>query len=352
MDYAIIFLLALIVAVLTTPIIIKLAKHYNIIDYPTGGRRIHNRPVPLLGGLAIFVAFWVPVILTQTWNRMLWGLLLGSTVILVIGIWDDVKGIRPLPKLLWQIAAASILLGFGFSMDSISLPIVGNLDFSQANIAWLGMILIVFWIVGLVNTVNISDGLDGLAAGICFFAALILFWSADRIAQYPNAQMAANLTLAVAGAALGFLLFNFHPAKIFMGDTGSMFLGYLIGGISIMGLLKTATILGLVFPLIVLGMPLSDLTFAIVRRKLSGQSIGKADKGHLHHRLLDMGYSQKQAVLILYGLSVCFGLTAVLSATRNWVWAFLMLFIDIFLLGMIFMRRTSFFTALTRKQSK
>lgn len=348
MNYWLTFLTALLIAVITTPLVIRLAKHFDVVDYPTGGRRVHDRPIPLLGGLAMYAAFWLTVLFTQTWTRMIWGLFIGSTIILAAGVWDDIKELRPLPKLLCQIAAASVLLFFGFSVQNVSLPVIGVVEFTHPDLSWLGMLIIVFWVVGLVNTVNISDGLDGLAAGICFGAALILFWSADRIAQYP----AANLTLALAGAAFGFLVFNFYPAKIFMGDTGSMFLGYLIGGISIMGLLKTATVLGLVFPLVVLGMPLTDMTFAIVRRKLKGQAISKADRGHLHHRLLDMGYTQRQAVLILYGLSACFGFTAILGTSIGWIWAALLLVFDLFLLVLIFMRKPVFFFTPSKRHGK
>ncbi|MDI6915906.1 MAG: MraY family glycosyltransferase, partial [Desulfitobacteriaceae bacterium] len=170
----------------------------------------------------------------------------------------------------------------------------------------------------------------------------------NRIHQVP----AAHLTLALAGASLGFLFFNFHPARVFMGDSGSMFLGYIIGGISIAGLLKTATILGLVFPLLALGMPLTDLTFAIVRRKLRGQPISLADRGHLHHRLLDAGLSQRQAVILMYGISACFGLTAVLGATGYWAGALALLVADFTLLLTILLRRTALLTALSRRQSK
>lgn len=342
MTYALTFIIALIVAVAVTPISIKLAKRLGAIDQP-GGRRVHERPIPRLGGVAIYSAFWLAVLTTQTWNENIQGLFLGSTIILLVGIWDDTRGMRPLVKLLWQIVAAGVLLFFGFSMDTISLPVIG-----AVNLGVFGLILTVFWVVGLVNTVNISDGLDGLAAGICFVAAILLFWSANRINQVP----AAHLTLALAGAALGFLFYNFHPAKVFMGDSGSMFLGYIIGGVSIMGLLKTATILGVVFPLLVLGMPLTDMTFAIIRRKLRGRSIAAADRGHLHHRLLDAGFTQRQAVLLLYAMSAGFGFTAVLGAIGNWPWALVLLVVDVLLILVIFARRTALFAALSKRQSK
>lgn len=351
MTFALTFAIALIVAIFATPLSMKLGRRWGAIDYP-GGRRVHKTPVPRIGGIAIYAAFWVAVFLavffTGNWERQIWGLFLGSTIIVVVGVVDDIFNLRPMVKLIWQIIAAALLLFFGFSMSQISLPIIGVVDFVAMGLGWLGLLLAVFWIVGLVNTVNISDGLDGLAAGICFEAALLLCWSALRINQVAE----AHLTLALAGAALGFLIFNFHPARVFMGDSGSMFLGYIIGGISIMGLLKTATILGLVFPLLVLGMPLTDMTFAIIRRKMRGHSIAAADRGHLHHRLLDAGLSQPQAVLLLYVMSGCFGIAAVLGALGSWIWAAALMIADFALLVIILMRRTTLLTAMSRKHSK
>lgn len=348
MSYSLIFFLALTVAVIATPVSMVLAKRWGAIDYP-GGRRIHLHPIPRLGGLAIYAAFWLAVIFTVVifkleWDMQYWGLFIGSTLILLVGIWDDIKGIRPLIKLFWQLLAAVILVFFGFSM---SFPFLNTIPLGAVGGAVVGAILAVFWVVGLVNTVNISDGLDGLAAGICFGAALLLFWSANRIDQFS----AAHLTLALAGAALGFLFYNFHPAQVFMGDSGSMFLGYVIGGISIMGLLKTATVLGLVFPLLVLGMPLTDLVFSIIRRKWRGHSISKADRGHLHHRLLDAGFSQRQAVLMLYVMSACFGVAAVLLAQGYWFEGLAIFLLELVLLLIIFLRRMHLLTFLSRRSS-
>lgn len=343
MTYLLTFALALIIAVLGTPLTMKLAQKWGAIAYP-GGRHVHKRPIPRLGGLALYAGFWLAVLITQVWDESLWGLFLGSSLIVLVGIWDDIREIRPIVKLFWQIAAAALLLGFGFSMDIISLPLIGEINF----VAPIGFILMLFWVVGLVNTVNISDGLDGLAAGICFMVALLLFWSANRIDNVP----AAHLTLALAGALLGFLVFNFPPARVFMGDSGSMFLGYIIGGLSIMGLLKTATILGLVFPLLVMGMPVTDLTFAIIRRKLRGQSMATADRGHLHHRLLDAGLTQRQAVLSMYGISACFGIAAVLGAKGQWILALAILIIVFALLVIILMRRTAMLAVFGRRHSK
>jgi len=346
--YGLTFFMALVIVVIATPVSIKLAKHWGAIAYP-GGRHIHSRPIPRLGGLAMYAAFWITTLVTQVWSKNILGLFIGSTIILAVGIWDDIREIRPLYKLYCQIAAAAVLIFFDFSMNFISLPFLdGLVNFDDLGLSAVGLILMLFWVVGLVNTVNVSDGMDGLAAGICFIVAILLFWSADRINQVP----AAHLTLSLAGALLGFLFFNFPPARVFMGDSGSMFLGYIIGGISIMGLLKTATILGLVFPLLVLGMPVTDLTFAIIRRKLRGQSIAMADRGHLHHRLLDAGFTQRQAVFLMYGISACFGMAAVLGAKGQWISALVVLFVVFALLVTILMRRTEKLAVFGRRHSK
>ena len=359
MTYWLTFCLASLIALSVTPVSMKLASKWGAIAIP-GGRHVHSRPIPRLGGLAMYAAFWLTVLVMNIWDepKLLWGLFCGSTIILLVGIWDDTKGMRPLVKLLWQIAAAVVLIFFGFSMASITLPLIGPIPFGGLlALSTMGFILMLFWVVGLVNTVNISDGLDGLAAGICLMVALLLFWFANRSiyqgsATVVDAHLIAHLTIALAGAILGFLFYNFPPAHVFMGDSGSMFLGYIIGGISIIGMLKTATILGLVFPLLILGMPVTDLTFAIIRRKLRGQSIAMADRGHLHHRLLDAGLSHRHAVLTMYGISACFGMAAVLGAEGQWIWALVVLVFDFAVIIMILMRRTSKLAVLSRRHLK
>ncbi|NLI91901.1 MAG: undecaprenyl/decaprenyl-phosphate alpha-N-acetylglucosaminyl 1-phosphate transferase [Peptococcaceae bacterium] len=329
-SYITTFAAAALFALILTPAAIILAKKWGILDHP-GDRRIHSVPMPRFGGAAIYLSFWLAVLIYVDLNSTIFGFFLGSTIIFAVGLIDDKKSIRPLYKLFWQLLAAVIPFFFGLSaVDQITIPLLG-----PVNLGYLGYVFIVFWIVGLVNTVNISDGLDGLAAGICTIAALILFWSANRIGNEP----ASFLMLALAGAAFGFLFYNFHPAKIFMGDSGSMFLGYIIGAVSIWGLLKTATLLGLVVPLLVLGMPLTDLVFAIIRRSWKGLSIARADRGHLHHRLLDSGLNQRQAVLILYAISFCFGLAAVFYDYDNWYMAVLLVVLNLILILRIMFRR-------------
>ncbi|MDR3289649.1 MAG: undecaprenyl/decaprenyl-phosphate alpha-N-acetylglucosaminyl 1-phosphate transferase [Peptococcaceae bacterium] len=342
------FLIAFAVTIILTPLSIIAAKKVGAIDYP-GGRRINKKPVTRLGGIAIYGGFWAAVLGTQGISRDIMGLLLGSLVIFLAGLWDDIRGLRPLYKFLWQIAAVVVLLLFGFNMESFSLPLIGQIQLDKHGLGFLSVVLTLFWMVGMINTVNILDGLDGLAAGICLIVALLLFWSARQISDYPQALSAAHWTLALAGAALGFLFFNFYPSRLFMGDSGSMFLGFVIGGVSIYGLLKTATILGLVFPLLILALPLSDITFSIIRRKLRGKPIAEADGGHLHHRLLDVGLTQRQAALLLYLISGGFGLAAVLLAKGHWVWALLLLVFDFSLLLSILFRR-KYLSAIFRKK--
>lgn len=339
MSYLITFLFAALLAVLLTPLTIFLAGRWGIIDYP-GERRVHTTPIPRLGGAAIYFSFWLALLVNVSWNTMVIGLFIGSTLIFIIGLIDDIKGMRPLYKLLGQLISVIILIFYGLSIEQVTIPLIGTI-----NLGFMGVIFAVIWIVGLVNTVNISDGLDGLAAGICFIAALILFWSANRISQVT----ASYVMLALAGSAFGFLFYNYHPARVFMGDSGSMFLGYIIGAVSIWGLLKTATVLGLVFPLLVLGMPITDMVFAIIRRSWRGLSIAMADRGHLHHRLLDAGFSQRQAVFLLYGISFCFGLAAVFCVYGNWFAAVVLVILNMALIVRIMFRRISLFR-LRRKE--
>ncbi|RNC29644.1 MAG: putative undecaprenyl-phosphate N-acetylglucosaminyl 1-phosphate transferase [Candidatus Dichloromethanomonas elyunquensis] len=341
--YVISFTAAVLFALILTPGAIILARRWGILDHP-GERRIHSIPIPRLGGAAIYLSFWLAVFINGHFNRTILGFFLGSTIIFIVGLADDIKDIRPLYKLIWQIIAAVIPFFFGLPVvEKITLPFL-----NQVNLGYFGYAFILFWIVGLVNTVNISDGLDGLAGGICTIAALILFWSANRIGN----EQASYLMLALAGAAFGFLFYNFHPAKIFMGDSGSMFLGYIIGAVSVWGLLKTATLFGLVVPILVLGMPLTDLVFAVIRRSWKRLSIARADRGHLHHRLLDSGLTQRQAVLILYAISFCFGLAAVFCDYDNWFMAILLVIINFVLILQIMFRRFRWHKALARGDSK
>jgi len=306
-------LLSLVLTFIFTPATMYLAKKVGAIDYP-GERRVHRKPIPRLGGVAMYLSF-----IAAAWyflhplNNQIIGLLAGATVILGVGIYDDIKGVSPKAKFLGQVIAAMVLLFFGYQIDKLTLPWFGEVILPGV---W-GSVFVLLWVVSLVNTVNITDGLDGLAAGICFGACLVLLWSAVQIGMFQAAYLMAGL----AGVCLGFLFFNFHPAKVFMGDSGSMFLGFAIAAISINGLLKTTALFGLVLPLLALGMPIFDLTFAVIRRKWRGQPIAMADRGHFHHRLLDLGLTHRQAVLALYSLSALLAGAAFFASLEDWRWA-------------------------------
>ena len=223
-------------------------------------------------------------------------------MIVIIGLIDDYKNLPAKVKLLGQILAACVVVYFDVRIDVITDPFGDYL-----YLEYLAAPATVFWIVGLTNTVNLIDGLDGLAAGVSTIASITIM----LVALQEDVMIVALFTAALAGAALGFLRYNFNPAKIFMGDTGSMFLGFILAGISVIGAVKCTATIALIVPILALGLPIMDTTFAIIRRYRGGVPIFKPDKGHLHHRLLDLGFSQRQAVLLMYVISALLGLSAV-----------------------------------------
>lgn len=300
-NYILAFLIALIVAYIITPGVISLAIKMGAMDAPDP-RKVHKKPIPRLGGVGIYLAFMVAVLFTVDITQEMLGLLIGGTVIAVVGIVDDFKNLPAKVKLLGQIIAACILVAFDIRIDFISDPF-GDFYYLE----YLAVPATVFWIVGLTNTVNLIDGLDGLAAGVSMIAAATIL----LVALQQGFVLVAVLTAALAGSAMGFLHYNFNPAKIFMGDTGSMFLGFMLAGISIIGAVKSAATIALIVPILALGLPILDTTFAIVRRYRGGVPIFKPDRGHLHHRLLDLGFTQRQAVLLMYVISGVLGLSAI-----------------------------------------
>jgi UDP-GlcNAc:undecaprenyl-phosphate/decaprenyl-phosphate GlcNAc-1-phosphate transferase len=300
-NYILAFLIALIVAYIITPGVISLAIKMGAMDAPDP-RKVHKKPIPRLGGIGIYLAFMVAVLFTVDITQEMLGLLIGGTVIAVVGIVDDFKNLPAKVKLLGQIIAACILVAFDIRIDFISDPF-GDFYYLE----YLAVPATVFWIVGLTNTVNLIDGLDGLAAGVSMIAAATIL----LVALQQGFVLVAVLTAALAGSAMGFLHYNFNPAKIFMGDTGSMFLGFMLAGISIIGAVKSAATIALIVPILALGLPILDTTFAIVRRYRGGVPIFKPDRGHLHHRLLDLGFTQRQAVLLMYVISGVLGLSAI-----------------------------------------
>lgn len=238
------------------------------------------------------------------------GLLVGASVIIAVGVWDDICQIPAKVKLAGQIVAAAILVGFGVQMEWLMNPF-GERYIYLSN--WISVPLTILWVVGFTNMVNLIDGLDGLAAGVSSIAAV----SVALIAYQMGQEASALITVAMAGAALGFLQYNFNPARIFMGDTGSMFLGYVLAAVSIMGVMKTAATVALIVPMIALGLPIMDTALAIVRRYLRGVPIFSPDRGHLHHRLLDKGLSQKQVVLLMYAITAFLGMISLVVVHLN-----------------------------------
>ncbi len=300
------FLVAMIISYLTTPVVKKLAWKVGAIDVPKDARRVHKKPMPRLGGLAIFVAFVVAGIsvlpLEQSSIR---GMLIGGVCIVVLGIFDDIYQLSAKVKLIGQIVCALALIAFGLKIEWLTNPLGGMLYLGKFSIP-----VTIFWVVGITNTLNFIDGLDGLAAGIAAIAAFAMMLVNISLGE-TNAVL---LTALLCGSALGFLPHNFNPAKIFMGDTGAMFLGFMLAASAIEGAVKSATAIALIVPILALGLPIFDTAFAIVRRLLNGKSIMEADKGHLHHRLMARGLSQRQAVLYLYFISFSLGVCSVILA--------------------------------------
>jgi len=305
--YIVAFTVALAAAYFLTPKVIELAIKAGALDAPDA-RKVHTRPIPRMGGLAIYAGFVLAVLASMHVNHEIMGLLLGGTVILIVGIIDDLKQLSAKVKLLGQIAAAVVLVLFDIRIEWITNPF-GDMIY----VDFLAIPLTVLWVVGLTNTVNLIDGLDGLAAGVSTIAAVTIL----LVALQSDFWTVAILTAALAGSALGFLQHNFNPAKIFMGDTGSMFLGYMLAAISVIGAVKSAATIALIVPIVALGLPIMDTAFAIIRRYMSGKPIFKPDKGHLHHRLLEMGFTQRQAVLLMYVISGCLGLSAIALTEVN-----------------------------------
>ena len=322
-DIAIAFLLAFIVTFMATPYTIKIAQKVGAVDIPKDKRRMHKKAMPKFGGPAVILGFLVSVIYllivmsmektidlfgVEEYGKKLLGMFLGIVIISITCIIDDIKTIKPIVKLAGQVLAAIVVVSFGIRIDDI----VPSFITSEAGKEIFSVILTIGWIVGVTNAINLIDGLDGLSSGISVISSISLL-----IIFVLNGSPLVSILLvtALAGALVGFLPFNFAPAKTFIGDTGSNFLGFSLSIISILGVAKTYTIAVIVLPLIVLGLPIFDTLWAIVRRIIKGKSIKaifKADKGHMHHRLVRKGFSQKQAVLILYGISATFGIFAVI----------------------------------------
>ena len=309
------FLLAMFVSYVLTPYIKKLAFKIGAVDKPDN-RKVHQRIMPRLGGLAIYIAFVVACVASLELSWDVFGILLGGTLIVALGVADDVYQLPAKVKLLGQIVAACVLVLFDIRIEWVNNPLGGYFYLDMLSIPFT-----IFWVISFTNVVNLIDGLDGLAAGVSAIASLTVILVAIQMGYFH----VAILTAALAGAIIGFIRYNFNPATIFMGDTGSMFIGYMLAAISIYGAVKTAATIALIVPAIALGLPILDTAFAIMRRYVNGRPIFQPDKGHLHHRLLDKGMSHKEAVLFMYGITAVLCIGAVLWAEMDGFYAALII---------------------------
>jgi len=314
--------IALVVSFATTPAVKWLAHRIGAIDIPKDSRRVHKSPIPRLGGLAIFIGFILSVLLMAEIDVQVRGVLIGAVVIVILGVIDDVFTLKAYIKFLVQIAAALIAVWHDVVIEIFSNPFAFGAVGSQfVFLGYLAIPITVIWIVGITNSVNLIDGLDGLAVGVSTISAVVMLIIALMV-SYPNV---AIIMAALAGACIGFLPYNFNPAKIFMGDTGALLLGYLLATVSIIGLFKFYAVVSIAAPLLVLALPLIDTSFAFFRRLFKGQNPMAPDRGHFHHRLIDMGLSQKQAVAVLYAASGLLGLAAVVITTTEHMRALVLL---------------------------
>jgi len=305
-QYFIMFGAAFGISLLVTPWVSKLAFRIGAVDKP-GKRKVHTQLMPRLGGVAVFAGFMAIAVIFYGFDTRVLGIMAGGSIILLLGILDDKYDLPARYKLLGQIAAAAVVVATGTIIRFVDNPFDGYIGLGAFAIP-----LTILWIVGITNALNLIDGLDGLASGI----SLIALTTFTIMAYRTDQVVVAMLTLALAGAVLGFLRYNFHPASIFLGDSGAMFLGFMIASLAVMGLLKSVTAITFITPVLVLAVPILDTAFAMIRRFINGKPIMHADKGHLHHRLLAFGLSHKHVVLVIYGFSIMASLAAMLILYR------------------------------------
>jgi len=317
--YAAVFLSSLIFTLLLTPQIKKLAIRLKAFDHPNP-RKVHRKPIPRLGGLALFIGFVITVslvlifllssgvVMSQKDIMSIVGIVAGSIVIIIVGIIDDIYGVNVAFKFTGQIIASIVAIFFGVQIYFLGTPF--------NTLLYLGvwaLPLTLIWMVGITNALNLIDGLDGLASGITAIAAGTLFFVALRIGQMP----AAVLSLILAGVAIGFLRYNFFPASIFLGDSGSLFLGFLLATLSVVGVLKSTLVIAFLVPVFILGIPIYDTTTVIINRMRERRRIFEADKKHFHHRLLKAGFSHREAVVIIYIACALLASAALIATAFN-----------------------------------
>ena len=326
----------MIITVGLTPLAIKVAPKIGAVDIPKDDRRMHTETMPRFGGIAIYLGSMaaLALLLPGTTDQRMTGIAIGATLILIMGIIDDIYGLPAKVKLAGQIICAGILFANNVRISFVNDPFGDGL----IEFPWIVSLLVtILWIVGITNTINLIDGLDGLAAGVSFIATVAIAYIAYIHGRYEVCMA----FMALAGSCFGFLPWNFHPAKIFMGDGGALYLGFMIASISVMSPMKSATVIATILPIFVLALPILDTALAILRRLKNGRPIMEADKGHLHHRIMNVGMGQKRTVLTLYCISGIMGVAAILISRDLFIDALLLIAIAVTLIY-VFMKDQGF----------
>lgn len=318
------FFVSLLTVLILTPIVKKIAIKIGAVDQPSN-RKVHDKIMPRMGGLAIFIGVAAGVLAAGIYNETkMTAITVGAFIIVILGILDDKYQLSAKVKFFVQLAVAIMIVSTGLKMDFFSVPFLTE----RLELGWVAYPLTVLWIVGITNAMNLIDGLDGLAAGL----SVIGLSTIAVMALSGGKILILSLSLVVIGSTLGFLFYNFHPAKIFMGDTGSLFLGYVISVLSLLGLYKSVTLFSIIIPIIILGVPIFDTTFAVIRRILNKQPISAPDKSHIHHRLMAFGLSHRTAVIIIYLIGFIFSVSAILLKSATiWLSLFIIFVLIVFM---------------------
>jgi len=323
------FLTALFVALVLTPVAIKLAPKIGAMDIPRDERRVHKEPMPRFGGTAMFFAIMISIAAFVKMDAQILGITVGAVLMFLLGLVDDFRNLSPKVKFLGQVICSVIVWFYTLRINGVA----NMLPFGPRYISfpdWFSLLVTIFWICGISNAVNLVDGLDGLAAGITCIACL----AGAYTAHYTGRTDTTIIMLGIAGATIGFLVFNFHPAKIIMGDAGSMLLGYLLATVSLIGVspTKSVTLFSAIVPVLILFLPIFDTSYAILRRAVNHKPITEADKGHLHHRIMAMGFGQRRTVLALYSISGIMGVAGVMWTMKMKLEAMVLVIIAITLI--------------------
>lgn len=328
-------MISVVVAFAASPLSIKVAHKLGVIDRPKDNRRVHKKPIPRFGGMAIFLGAMAGMTIPASMNHKIKIAMLGGLLMYLLGIWDDIKDIKPVVKFSGQLLIATLVYAMGIRITFISNFFGAAAADSHANVllsAGAAYLITVFWIVGITNAVNLMDGLDGLAAGSVAIMSLSLAYIAYIHGVRLGSMPVCIALVAVAGGCIGFLPFNFSPAKTFMGDGGALFLGYMIAVLSVISPLKQATVVGAIIPMLTLAVPIFDTLLAMLRRSLKHESVMSADKGHLHHHLMAAGFGQRRSVLIMYGIVGIMGEVAILISRELYKDA-----VPLFLIALLYM---------------